>query len=295
MKKSLLLLPLALLLFSACKKEDLKTLTSSNHNSLAAPSATILVDSIKRYKANFTDRVPDYYLTTFKYTGKLLTSSATEFMYQPGVDRTTSVYTNFYYNADEQLTRTSISLSRYGPPDAFDVTDSKVTYSGGHIATIEFFRRDGGSEKKFFLTYKNDLLVEIFQPEYGKISYEYDAKGNNIKEINQPYTDRAPSGAAITTEKTAFDDKVNFQKALPLWVYYKCHDIVGMSRKDLYVNMDWPRLQKSFTNTPGANNPLTLNTNGTPSAITYKYFDNGYPSQICDIESTWQYTYITVK
>ncbi|HTK21703.1 MAG TPA: hypothetical protein VL442_19435 [Mucilaginibacter sp.] len=303
MKKNLLLVAAFALLFTACKKQtdEIKPVSLTNDlKTSLAPSPTILVDTIIRYDPSspngptpYSDFLYNYFITTFKYTGKLLTSTETGLVRQYVSDLYPSVHTNFYYNDNNQLTNTTMVFASKVPDHPEDIRSSKVSYSNGHIATIDFIRQDGATDKKFSLTYTDNLLTEIFEPNAIKINYEYDAKGNNIKEIDQPYKSGVPYLTPTVIETSSFDDKPNFQKALPLWVYFKCYDIEMSSHISAIFN--FTVLQKSFTNTPGANNPLTISTNGNPSAFTYKYFDNGYPSRICDLSYIWRYSYITVQ
>jgi hypothetical protein len=302
MKKNLLLSAFFALLISACNKQtdniqpialinDLKTSLVS--------SSSIRLDTIKQCTLNQGPN-PYYYITAFTYTGKLLQSSNSNNIQKipgPGgvpIYYGTSVRTYFYYyNNNDQLTNTFISPIHDGPVAPEQLESSKVTYADGHIATIEFFRQHGISCKKFFLTYSKDQLTEIYEPNTVKINYEYDAKGNNTKEIYQLFINGAPIQNAVITKISTFDDKPNFQKALPLWVYFKCYDLANIGKPD--IGLDFTVLQKGFTNTPGANNPLTLSTNGTQSAFTYKYYDNNYPFEINDSQYIWHYSYSTVQ
>jgi hypothetical protein len=304
MKKTFLLAMLTALLFTACKKQTdgIKPLSLTNDfKTSLTSSSSIRVDTIKKYNLN-QSYDPYYYITNLAYAGKLLISSHTYVTQQvSGQSGTsvpiyvgTSIHTYFeYYNNNEQLTGTGIGIIQSGPVDPGQIEGSRVTYKDGHIATIQFLRQHGIPCKKFFLTYSNDQLTEIFEPNTVKINYEYDAKGNNIKEINQRFINGAPSQDAVITEISTFDEKPNFQNSLPLWPYFKCYELANTSKPD--VGVDFTVLQKGFTNTPGANNPLKLSTNGSQSAFTYKYLNNGYPFQICDSKYIWHYSYTTLK
>jgi YD repeat-containing protein len=300
MKKQLLLAaPLIALLFFACNKQDGvvspkdSSLAESSHSNTLSSAPVTLVSSIGRSGGGLYDSYN--YETNFTYTGRQLTKAESK-MRPREFDVAVGVTTNFYYDTNGQLTNTSIQLSYpQGHPAApSDIASAKITNAGGHIASIEFFRQDGLSDRKFLIAYSNDKLVQIFDPNYQKTTYEYDEKGNNIKQIVEGYVNGAPTGAVATVVNSSFDSHFNFQKSMPLWVYFRCFHIC-MSKQGAILNFSV--LQGSFTNTPGVNNPLSISTyDADPILNYYEYNASDYPTVICDRKQyLWLYSYITVE
>jgi hypothetical protein len=289
MKNNLLLIACAILAFSSCRKGDLSPVSKP-----AAHDSTTVISNIirKPYNPNKIDF--DYYTTDFTYSGKRLISAQTNTvdrhvigMARPGLTN------NFIYDDNQELTGSTCHISQGLPEPDWAIGGSKITCSNGQITKITFIQFDQKVSSEYTLTYKNGLLEFICDPNSVMIMYTYDSKGNNIKQCIEEYKNGKPTGKISVVTSSSFDENKNFQKALPLWVYFKCFDMAQSAfSSDIYFN----DLQQSFTNSPGLNNPTNITTDGVSATIGYQYNSEGYPSVIVypNDRFTWKYTYTKV-
>jgi hypothetical protein len=300
MKKILLCLIGVTFLLSSCLKRNLAPVSTSGIviSQITSNDLTLSADTSFPYART---------VTNFTYNSKLLSAVSSKHTFNFKQDE---ILTNFTYNSSGQLKGTTISLSRGYQWLDDDITSSIVTYSGDHISTISFYQRNQLLNRTFTLTYENGLLTQLCDPNSIKITYTYDDKGNNTKELDEEYDNGQPDGKQIQVTNSAFDNNVNFSSVVPLWVYFKCYSIaqsfhtISDTRFDLYV------LDESLTYAPGKNNPLSTCKNGdpfinsnsygrqAPTPITYSYkFDaNGYPTTITAANLfTNKYVYTTTQ
>jgi hypothetical protein len=298
--KNILLLSFAsvIVAFSSCRKGDLSPVSKSIGQDFAATGgqdSITVISNIIRFKDDPTVILPFYYSTDFTYAGKRLTVAHTRTISQGITSQPLPQSTNtFIYNDNQVLTGSNIVLAQSFPVPDWAIERAAITCSNGRITKITFYRFDQTIANEYTLTYKSGLLQFICDPNSVMIMYTYDSTGNNIKQCIEEYENGKPTGKMTVVTSTSFDQHKNFQKALPLWVYFKCFD---MAEAVYPYDINFVDLQQSFTNTPGLNNPLNMVTNGSSAAITYQYNSAGYPEMIRypNISDAWKYTYIKVK
>lgn len=246
------MLLLAAALFTSCKK--------SSNTPTTPKLPTVLLTKI-------IDNTPsDFYngksLAEFTYNGKQL-SKAVIYGYG-GFTSGFSPYDIetdlFNYDSQGHLTGTTISHSL---TNTYNEISSTVTYTGGNISEIKFYTTGNVLDKDILISYQNGNLSSWFNNNEVNLTYTYNSSTNNTNQLAVEYQSGQPDGNQYPTTNTTFDSKSNLSQALPFWIYFR-----------VYLE------DQSFTFTPGLNNPLNSNDNGTAFSYNYQYNSNGYPSTI---------------
>ncbi|MFD0751273.1 hypothetical protein ACFQZS_14075 [Mucilaginibacter calamicampi] len=204
----------------------------------------------------------------FTYNGKQLTKAVRG-----------SVTHLFLYDGNGKLTGTSITQTSQNNNG---VIKSVITTSGSDITNIKLLKAGDVLSAEHQITYQNGNVTKWFNPNSVEILYQYDGNGNNTTLNIAEYSGGKPNGFTYLTTNKSFDDKNNFTKAMPYWIYFRTYH------------------QNEFIGfVPGNHNPVTFNEGGSDKVYNYTYNSNGYPVSRTYIGSrtteSYFYEYIEVK
>jgi hypothetical protein len=277
------------LFLSSCVKQN--TLKMANLAATVAPFYGLT----KVTGFNFStmidcNTVPEPDTTVIGYNDRLLTSYVhltSYYQLKPYL-----INTNFAYDSQGHLTSTEINLFHQNQDQDCDIISSVVTYLGTHIRTIAFYQRNKVLNSTITLTYENDLLTQVFNPNKESTNYIYDNNGHNIKEVHETYANGVRTGKTSVQTNSSFDSNLNLANTFPMWVYFKCYTTAQSAATPAFQRTQ-DNLASIMNHTPGVGNPNFFTIDQGP-LMAYFHTNanmNLYPSSISGEKYVNLYSY----
>jgi len=199
MKPFILILGIAGLLFTACKKND-----TNKPNPPA--TGTILLKKI--ITTSPSDPFKGRPAAEFNYNGTTL-HQATIYNYGLYVDEETHT---FSYDNQKHLTGSVISHT--GPVSNPSVR-SVISYTGNDVSNIKLYSKEDYLNADINITYQNGNIAEWSDGNKFKTDYDYDTNGNSYKEVFTDYRNLTPGGIKASYDYQGFDTKIGVNTAIP--------------------------------------------------------------------------------
>jgi hypothetical protein len=273
---------LSIIILNSCKKEVSKQ----------TDTPTVLLSKI----ISNTPGAPDFGKTidVFTYSGKKLIKVVNADYFPTGSSPSSPIdsiiaTTTFTYNNAGILSGIQYkdSISMY---NIVNVTLAVITDNAGNIITYNLLQTNSLdlSGTTDSISYQNNLLsswhiegIGRLAPVDSRTNFAYNSSGNNISQTSISNNFDGTYYTTVLTNST-FDTNHNILRALPYWIFFKYYSGAG--------NTGYPGLNSL---SPGLNNPLSVNDNGTAFIYNYEYNSYGYPSKISWNETTpLSYSYI---